>query len=56
MEKDRPDRQGQCQRLTALPNNRLSRSTEAWIEAAIAAGNRADRDPEYAAKIGKSLY
>ncbi|WP_010189167.1 recombinase family protein [Sphingomonas sp. PAMC 26605] len=34
----------------------LSPSTEAWSQAALDAGNRADHDPEYANEIGKRLF
>jgi len=34
----------------------LSPSTEAWIQAALDAGNRADRDLEYAKEVGKRLF
>lgn len=34
----------------------LSPSTEAWSQAALDAGNRADRDPEYAKAVGKGLF
>ena len=34
----------------------LSSSTEAWSQAALDAGNRADHDPEYAYEIGKRLF
>lgn len=35
---------------------RLSPSTEAWLDAAIKAGNRADKDPEFAKAVGARLY
>ena len=38
------------------PSKMLSPSTEAWSQAALDAGNRADRDPEYAKDIGKRLF
>ena len=34
----------------------LSSATEAWSQAALDAGNRADRDPEYAEDVGKRLF
>jgi len=34
----------------------LSPSTEAWSQATLDAGNRADHDPEYAYEIGKRLF
>ena len=34
----------------------LSPSTEAWSQAVLDAGNRADRDPEYAKEVGKRLF
>lgn len=34
----------------------LSPSTEAWSQAALDAGNRADCDPEYAKAVGKGLF
>ena len=34
----------------------LSPSTEVWSQAALEAGNRADRDPEYAEDVGKRLF
>lgn len=34
----------------------LSPGTEAWSQAALDAGNRADRDPEYAKEVGKRLF
>lgn len=34
----------------------LSPATEAWSQAALDAGNRADRDPEYAEDVGKRLF
>lgn len=34
----------------------LSPSTEAWSQAALDAGNRADHDPGYAYEIGKRLF
>lgn len=36
--------------------NVLSPGTEAWSQAALNAGNRADRDPKYAKEIGKRLF
>lgn len=35
---------------------RLSLSTEAWSQSALDAGNRADRDPEFAKEVGKRLF
>lgn len=34
----------------------LSPDTEAWSQAALDAGIRADRDPEYAKNVGKRLF
>lgn len=34
----------------------LSPATEAWSQAAIDAGNRADRDPEFAKDVGERLF
>ena len=35
---------------------RLSESTEAWLDAAIRAGNKADKNPAFATKVGAQLY
>ena len=33
----------------------LSPSTEAWLQSALDAGNRADRDPKFAEEVGKRV-
>ena len=38
------------------PPKGLSPSTEAWLQSAIDAGNRADRDPKFAEEVGKRLF
>ena len=35
---------------------RLSASTETWSDAALKAGNKADKDPAFAKKVGTQLF
>lgn len=37
------------------PPKGLSPSTEAWLQSALDAGNRADRDPKFAEEVGKRV-
>jgi len=38
------------------PPKGLSPSTETWLQSALGAGNRADRDPKFSDEVGKRLF